>query len=263
MFSPMEVGKEGNADHVLTLFDLYWFHRQILSPSPGPPPPPPPPPALSPPLLDGEDAESQSSEPPPASRPPLLLRRYRRLSLSDETAFSAELRIQTRKLQTILSGKEGPVGATAGGGENWTVATKRRRRERRRRRIKRGSRSLPELESEEVKGFMDLGFTFSEAEVNPRLLSIVPGLQRLGKRAAGDSEPAAEGSSCTSEEVDESAILRPYLSEAWDAQQEEEAAAAVAALKPLKNWRIPKAADGVDLKDHLRSWAHAVASTVR
>ncbi|KAG1335272.1 putative WAS protein family [Cocos nucifera] len=126
---------------------------------------------------------------------------------------------------------------------------------------KKVSRSLPELEFEEVKGFMDLGFTFSDAEADPRLMSIVPGLQRLGKRAAGDGEPAAEGSSCTSEEVDESAILRPYLSEAWDAQEEEEETAAPD--NPLKNWRIPKAADDMDLKDHLRSWAHAVASTVR
>lgn len=104
---------------------------------------------------------------------------------------------------------------------------------------------------------MDLGFTFSDVEADPRLMSIVPGLQRRGKRAAGDGEPAAEGSSCTSEELDDSAISRPYLSEAWDAQQEEEA------QNPLKSWSIPLSADGVDLKDHLRSWAHAVASTIR
>ncbi|XP_008790021.1 uncharacterized protein LOC103707351 [Phoenix dactylifera] len=252
----MEEGKEENADYVLTLFDVYWFHRQILRPSPRPPPPPLP--VLPPPLLDREDAESQSSESPPASRRSLLLRRHRR-SLSDEDAPLTELRIQTPKLQTILSGKEGLVrdeprqnGATASGGENWTAATRRRRRRRRRERSGRSSRSLSELQFEEVKGFMDLGFTFSEAEADPRLISIVPGLQQLGKREPGDGEQAAEGSSCASEEVDESAISRPYLSEAWDAPENK-----------LVNWRIPKAADGVVLKDHLRSWAHAVASTVR
>lgn len=212
--------------------------------------------------MDREDAGPQSSEPPPASRPSLLLRRHQR-SLSDEAAPSAELRIQTSKLQTILSGKEGSVGGEppqngeSAGGENLTAAARRRRRGRRRGRSRGKSRSLSGLEFEELRGLMDLGFTFSDAEADPRLMSIVPGLQRLGKRAAGDGEPAAKGSSCASEEIDESAISRPYLSEAWEAQGEEKAE------NPLKNWRIPKAADGVDLKDHLRSWAHAVASTVR
>ncbi|KAG1330227.1 programmed cell death protein 7 [Cocos nucifera] len=249
--------EEGKAAHVLTLFDLYWFHRQILRPSPPPPPPPP-----LPPLLDLEDAESHTSESPPAAHPSLHLRRHRR-SLSDETDASAEPRVQTPKLQTILSGKEAPVedlarrnGAIGGRGEIWTAAARRRRRGRSRGRSRVSSRSLSELEFEEVKGFMDLGFTFSEAEADPRLMSIVPGLQRLGKRATGDGEPVEEGSSCASDVVDESAISRPYLSEAWDAQEEEEE-------NMLRNWRIPAAADAVDLKDHLRFWAHAVASTVR
>lgn len=246
---------------MLSLFDSYWFHRQILRPSP-PPPPPPPSPPLPPPLLNREDSESRSSEPPPAPRPSLLLRRHRR-SHSDEAAHSGELRIENPKLQTILSGKEGPVGDEAprngsvgGSGETWTAAARRRRRGKRRGRSRESSRSLSELEFEELKGFMDLGFTFSDLEGDPRLMSIVPGLQRLGKRAAGDGEPSAEGSSCASDEVDESAIPRPYLSEAWDAREEEEE-------NMLRNWKIPPAADAVDLKDHLRFWAHAVASTVR
>lgn len=247
----------GTAAHVLTLFDVYWFHRQILRPSP-----PSPLPTPLPPLLDREDAESHSSEPPPAAHPSLHLRRHRR-SLSDEADASVELRIQTPKLRTILSGKEAPVedlarrnGTISGSGEIWTAAARRRRPGNRRGRSSVSSRSLSELEFEEVKGFMDLGFTFSDAEADPRLMSIVPGLQRMGKRTAGDGELAEEGSSCASDVVDESSISRPYLSEAWDAQEEEEE-------NMLRNWRIPAAADGVDLKDHLRFWAHAVASTVR
>lgn len=106
---------------------------------------------------------------------------------------------------------------------------------------------MSELESEEVKGFMDLGFTFSDADADPRLMEIVPGLQRL--RAAEDEA----SDSCAS--TDDMAVPRPYLSEAWDAADEE--------MNRLRSFKIPIGGGGADLKDQLRFWAHAVASTVR
>ena len=64
------------------------------------------------------------------------------------------------------------------------------------------SKSWSELEFEELKGFMDLGFVFSEEDKDSSLVSVVPRLQRLGIKA--------------NEEVsDDNIISRPYLSESW------------------------------------------------
>ncbi|KAM2560756.1 hypothetical protein COP2_012763 [Malus domestica] len=62
-----------------------------------------------------------------------------------------------------------------------------------------------DLQFEELKGFIDLGFVFSEEDKDSNLVSIIPRLQRLGKK--DDSRD---------ESFDESAITRPYLSEAWE-----------------------------------------------
>jgi hypothetical protein len=40
-------------------------------------------------------------------------------------------------------------------------------------------RPVGELEFDEVKGFMDLGFQFKKEYISPRMISVVPGLQRL------------------------------------------------------------------------------------
>ncbi|KAI3447606.1 hypothetical protein Pfo_004271 [Paulownia fortunei] len=40
-------------------------------------------------------------------------------------------------------------------------------------------KSLGELELEEVKGFMDLGFIFKKEKLNKRMMSLIPGLQRI------------------------------------------------------------------------------------
>ncbi|KAG6433037.1 hypothetical protein SASPL_104642 [Salvia splendens] len=78
------------------------------------------------------------------------------------------------------------------------------------------SKNLTELEVEELKGFMDLRFVFSDEDrdSNSRLASIIPGLMRKG----GETTPS-----------------RP----------------------------IPAFGNEMELKDHLRFWAHSVASTVR
>ncbi|CAI0475835.1 unnamed protein product [Linum tenue] len=125
----------------------------------------------------------------------------------------------------------------------------------RRRAAKKGpaSKSLSSLEFEELKGFMDLGFVFSEEDRESSLVSILPGLQRLGKKDGGEAvEPPSA--------VDESVVpRRPYLSEAWAVQEKEKM------RNPVMNWRVPALGLGseIDMKDSLRLWAHSVASTVR
>ncbi|KAJ4843943.1 hypothetical protein Tsubulata_017593 [Turnera subulata] len=157
--------------------------------------------------------------------------------------------VVTPKLKTILSGKESTEEEEE---EQNPVPVIHRKKVIRKRRGKRGSsKSLSELEYDELKGFMDLGFVFTEEDKESSLASIIPGLQRLGKKEEAEKSPPP---------VDESAVCRPYLSEAWDQEELERKEEA----NPLMNWRIPIPAlsNEVDMKDSLRWWAHTVASTV-
>ncbi|KAG6502992.1 gametogenetin-like [Zingiber officinale] len=216
---------EDAAVRVFDLFDLYWFRQQILLPPPTPSPPPPAPPMN------------------PQPRLPLLLRRHcRALSNGSAPAPSASLSIQPPRRIPIPSGKEAPPKALlppaplADCAVDGNSDGERRQRGRRLRRTK--SKSLTDLEFKELKGLIDLGFAFSHEENDPRLLKIVPGLRR--SRAGGGPGTAS--------------LARPYLSEAWEARPE---------VDLLNNWRFqPPSGGGVSMKDQLRSWAHAVASTV-
>ncbi|KAL0363487.1 UNVERIFIED_CONTAM: WD repeat-containing protein 53 [Sesamum calycinum] len=102
------------------------------------------------------------------------------------------------------------------------------------------SKSLSELEFEELKGFMDLGFVFSEEDRESGLVEIIPGLQRLGADRRKEEK------------------LRPYLSEAWEAlnrRREME--------RPLMKWRVP-AYDGAEtLRGHTAAAICCIASRIR
>lgn len=159
--------------------------------------------------------------------------------------------LKALKLDTISSGKEfgGPappkLDAISSGKEFQVPAqtkmlaevqqTAPRHRER-----KRSTKSLSDLEFDELKGFSELGFTFSKDDLTPRVVSILPGLQRLGKQEETTWEPT---------------VSRPYLSEAWSVCRQD---------APLLKWHMPPPhEEGVDMKEHLKFWAHAVASTVK
>ncbi|KAJ7947150.1 DUF1685 family protein [Quillaja saponaria] len=165
-------------------------------------------------------------------------------------SLSPDTVLFTSKLQTILSGKEvTEIESPKQRNLKIEVLPKKNTQSRRKKRSE--SKSLTDLEFEELKGFMDLGFVFSEEDKDSSLASIIPGLQRLGKKD-GEEEEEEE------EEIDESAIPRPYLSEAWevlDRRKKKE--------NPLMNWRIPALNNEIDMKDSLKLWAHTVASTVR
>ncbi|KAF9590953.1 hypothetical protein IFM89_000498 [Coptis chinensis] len=64
-------------------------------------------------------------------------------------------------------------------------------------------RSLFELEYEEVKGFMDLGFTFKKEQLSSRMMSVIPGLQRLDEYKDG---PEGHCINAKSEEMEENDI---------------------------------------------------------
>ncbi|XP_061342760.1 uncharacterized protein LOC133288933 [Gastrolobium bilobum] len=163
-------------------------------------------------------------------------------SLSPDSVFFSP------KLQTVLSGKEVTETEAEKQAQVQLEVLLPKKNITTRERRKRESKSLSDLEFEELKGFMDLGFVFSEEDKDSSLASIIPGLQRLGKN---DDEEQEEDSN------DEPAVPRPYLSEAWKERERRKKE------NPLMNWKIPALNNEIDMKDSLRWWAHTVASTVR
>ncbi|KAM1132429.1 hypothetical protein FF1_046824 [Malus domestica] len=256
--------EEKEEEALLNLFDSYWFGHEILSQKS---PSQPQQATNNPTLQVDESAQEETLE-----LPILNLR-----SLSDQflntPSFSPS---GTPKLQTIFSGeqvtnfskndelpahptKSSRVSSSSSGSSSSSSSSSRRSSERKRRkRVLGPSKSLSELEFEELKGFMDLGFVFTEEDKDSsRLVSIIPGLQRL---ASCEEEDIRDYQKEEEEEEDHGVVSRrPYLSEAWDVldQRKKE-------NQMLMKWRIPAATNlGKDMKHHLRFWAHSVASSVR
>ncbi|KAK3206826.1 hypothetical protein Dsin_020872 [Dipteronia sinensis] len=246
-------------ENVIKIFDSCWFEMEILKSQPR---------SSSLSVFeanpDQENEENQSK--PEISRIPS---RHKRSMSADLTSFDSVLSLSpdsvlfAPKLQTILSGKESIEGEEeeeepkpAHDFQEHVSKKKTAARNRRRKRNTCGggeSKSLSDLEFEELKGFMDLGFVFTEEDnEDSRLVEIVPGLQRLKGR---DHQISDDHESANN-------ISRPYLSEAWDAldmkKEEEEKSPLL-----IMNWKIPALSNEIDMKDHLKWWAHTVASTVR
>ncbi|KAK9154101.1 hypothetical protein Sjap_001581 [Stephania japonica] len=126
----------------------------------------------------------------------------------------------------------------------------------------RSLKSLEELEFEEVKGFMDLGFTFKGDQLNHRMMSVIPGLQRLvgsSVTSIDDDQPIMDDQddqkSIISGSNKSGNITRPYLSEAWLIKRPD---------SPLLNLRIPRIkGTSSDVKKQIRSWARNVASVIQ
>lgn len=117
-------------------------------------------------------------------------------------------------------------------------------------------KSLLELELEEVKGFMDLGFIFRKENLSKRMKRLIPGLQRLdADKNKQDYSSEFSGNTDDLEDDEEKGVMRPYLSEAWLIKRPD---------SPLLNLRIPtRVSTTADMKKHLKSWARTVASAVQ
>ncbi|TXG47652.1 hypothetical protein EZV62_026946 [Acer yangbiense] len=253
-------------ENVIKIFDSCWFEMEILKSQPR---------SSSLSVFeanpDQENEEKQSK--PEISRIPS---RHKRSMSADLTSFDSVLSLSpdsvlfAPKLETILSGKESIIEGKeeeqeepkpAHDFQDHVSKKKAAARTRRRKRNTFGggeSKSLSDLEFEELKGFMDLGFVFTEEDnKDSRLVEIVPGLQRLkGRDQISDNHINDNHESANN-------IPRPYLSEAWDVldmkkEEEEEKSPLL-----IKNWKIPALSNEIDMKDHLKWWAHTVASTVR
>jgi hypothetical protein len=154
-----------------------------------------------------------------------------------------------RTLHTIVSGKESTVesNTTQVINQKKAIAIKSKKR---RSRSNYGTKSMSDLEFEELKGLMDLGFIFSEEDnKDPRLLEIVPGLHRLSANKESSSSGSEDGRGRRNES-------RPYLSETWQVFEYKKQSPI------LKDWKIPSSSVEIDMKKNLRSWAHVVASTI-
>lgn len=99
---------------------------------------------------------------------------------------------------------------------------------------------------------MDLGFEFSEKDKDSNLVSIIPGLKRLGM----ENERGFD-------ENDESGVSRPHLSEAWGVWEEQKKMEDWK-KNSLKIWKFDSDfGNEMEIKHQLKFWAHTVASTVR
>lgn len=164
-----------DAEEVLKLYDSCWFELKILEENSSSR-------ITSSSLSDPHHKMDQES-----SEPKLLrIKTTHTRSLSDQLSsittfnkhdtFSPNSVLQA-DLQTIISGKQvtdPQVKETAR--ENLEVSPSDHKGTARRRRKKRANKSLSDLEFEELKGFMDLGFVFSEEDKDSSLASIIPGL---------------------------------------------------------------------------------------
>ncbi|GAB4824860.1 hypothetical protein Ancab_040323 [Ancistrocladus abbreviatus] len=243
---------------VLQLFDFYWFNSEIFTNKSYS--------SSIPTQKPVHEIHQNTLEPKLPTSTSFHVRSFSDQSLSPRDSFSSDNDLfpssilVTPKLQTIFYWKEeefsGKIEEEKKRGEmempmNGKVSERKNGGGMRRGRG--GSSSLSELEFEELKGFMDLGFVFSEEEErDSRLVSIVPGLQKLGRKKGSVNGDYADKA------IDKAKVARPYLSEAWDVREKREGKNLL-----LMSWRFPDLSDEIDMKNHLRLWAQTVASSIR
>ncbi|KAL2343274.1 hypothetical protein Fmac_004559 [Flemingia macrophylla] len=230
---------------VFKLFDSFWFEVNTLKKNSSPH-------TSFTCSSENLDCEMKQEEP----KLPLIRTSHTR-SMSDQSMTTSSFNHESLspdsvlllppKLQTILSGKE--VTDSEPESHDEVLRPKKNKKiSSHGARKRRESKSLSDLEFAELKGFMDLGFVFSEEDKDSSLASIIPGLQRLGQK---EEEQEVD--------CDELSVPRPYLSEAWEVQEYDRRKKE----NPLVNWKMPAFNNETDMKDSLRWWAHTVASTVR
>uniref|UniRef100_A0A2P2JYY4 Uncharacterized protein LOC107412095 n=1 Tax=Rhizophora mucronata TaxID=61149 RepID=A0A2P2JYY4_RHIMU len=240
------------AEDVLKLFDSYWSEHTIFAKKRDPSTVPD---SETNPVHKIHEKPKELCEVLSLPSTPLI-RSLSDQNLSSRTCFimdscSPDSVLTTPKLQTVASGVEiTEFHQTEGFIEKESTSTSEKIKRLQERRRSAGqkvmSKSLSDLEFEELKGFMDLGFVFSEEDRDSSLVSIIPGLQGLGRKKEEKEEKKKY----------RGRLQRPYLSEAWNGTGGKK-------KNPLTNLRIPDLADELNMKEHLRSWAQTVASTVK
>ncbi|CAN4105638.1 unnamed protein product [Withania somnifera] len=221
---------------VLTLFDSCWFNLQILNIYSNPIP-------LSNDQKSPDDKIQENSPETVHDSPKLQIQIE---SQSDDFSYNSD----SLSPDSVLPATHFQLDPKTPESKK----VKGRRREKRRR--KKGlNKSLSELEYEELKGFIDLGFEFSEEDVNSSLVDIIPGLQKLRKTRHSDDDDQPKV--IFFEKSHDQARARPYLSEAWEVLERKKR------MNPLMNWKVPETSNEIDIKHSLKWWAHTVAASVK
>ncbi|CAN6470323.1 unnamed protein product [Victoria cruziana] len=233
---------DSSSTTLLHAMDFFWFHQNILCPK-------------SPSPLHHRAMELVIPTSELLTAEPHLLFKEQHFSSFPELGFSplpeVDEECTKRRPSSLELGRENEISSPSSCGKLRSplssTAIKLQRTGSRRRGGIRSYKSLSELERDELKGFMDLGFTFKKEELNPRMISMIPGLQRL--------EGEEEQSNCAVEKKVRDGVGRPYLSEAWLINRPD---------SPLLNFKIPRVSPGgTDMKKHLRFWARTVALVVQ
>lgn len=242
--------------HLLDLFSYFWFENQIFNKNSVP--------AFVSKVDDDDDDQPKlariSTSTTHADDNSTIMTSQESLSSGGSNNLlspNSVLVIRSpKKLETILSGKESNEvleSMTKEKHEHKKVShgSERLNNTRRRRKGKGlSTKSLSELEFEELKGFMDLGFVFSEEDKNSRLAEIIPGLQRFGNEEEEKNKINYVAAAASSKQL--------YLSQAWEDMEYRRKAA-----EKLK-WKINAAVhDEMDMKHQLKFWAHSVASAIK
>lgn len=110
--------------------------------------------------------------------------------------------------------------------------------------------SVSDLEAEETKGFVDLGFVFTEEDLNSELPEILPGLRTF----------LCPGEYC---EKESSVVPRPYLSEAWEFHSDNKCSGRTEKDSYIIDFRMAKLRGDMNMKDSLKLWARSVASSLK
>lgn len=230
-------------EEILSLFETYWSEISILTNISPLKPQSSTNPSLQ---IQQEIQEAKFS-----SLPTLKVRSFSEQQLLNSItasfssdSFSPNTVLTLPKLQPILSGKEfTDFSKNRVEQEDLVIEVPKKMKFREKKRGN-NSKSLSDLEFEELKGFMDMGFVFTEeADKDSELVSIIPWLQRLKNKNGEDIE---------------SEVSRPYLSEAWDVLDQKKKEKPI-----LMDWKLQSLGNETDMKEQLRFWAHTVASTVR
>ncbi|EOA36100.1 hypothetical protein CARUB_v10011127mg [Capsella rubella] len=131
---------------------------------------------------------------------------------------------------------------TRGGSRESTGRSRRRRGSEKR-------DSVSDLEAEETKGFMDLGFVFTEEDLNSELPEILPGLRTFLSREE-------------QKRTEESSVRRPYLSETWDFNSDNWSGRTDEESMVI-DFTMAKSCGENNMKESLKWWARSVASNLK
>lgn len=161
--------------------------------------------------------------------------------------FAKMLANRPAKLMTINPGRfaaRGPLQENTNTGSELQTGKKPRQR----RRLK-GTKSLTDLEYEELRGLKDLGFEVSKDDLTPHVVRMFPGLQRQGIPPYNSPQGSHSNSQQPGNVVSQSRFpaVQHLL---WPRRPD----------SPLTN--APFLDPSIDMKGQLKSWASEMASIV-